>query len=151
MIFPFTDSTEQGLNKGGGGTFTSIFQAAFIEETTGCYEIIEYGYIKEELFKRDLPVQESVLLSLQDELAVKFNADAVITGTVTKWQNGSWATYPAVGFTATCRLVREPKTLWSISYMGTESFMATENRTPEMAAQKICRKVIDKAIRKGKI
>lgn len=146
LIIPFSDAPGA---PGSGQMLTHAFYYTFVGAAKECYEVIDTMYVKEELFKRGKSIRGPMPLSLQDELANELGADTVITGQTTVWNKGSLATSPMVGFTANCRSVSNSTVLWSISHTGSEFFMGVEERIPERAAPRVCKKAIKEAIKKG--
>lgn len=62
-------------------------------------------------------------------------ADAVITGRVTVWKDGSWSTQATVGFDARCVDAASGDILWSVSDVSRPWASARENRTPEYVSR----------------
>ena len=148
LIMPFADAPDA---PGSGPMLTHAFYGAFVEETGGRYRVIDLTRIEQALNSRGKTLRSAVPVSVQNELAREMSADAVITGQVLVWKKGNFAAQPMVGFTARCRSVTDSVVLWSVSHTGSSFFVAAEERVPEMAAPRVCKKAIAKLIKRGQI
>jgi hypothetical protein len=105
LILPFADCPGAS---GSGQSFTDIFVATFTDELKGVYEVIDESAVKEALSSQSEATRGSLSSDLQEGIAQRLGADAVITGHVTTWQPGKIWSFPVIGFTVRCRLGRSP-------------------------------------------